>query len=488
MEASLFGNALAAPDDEEGGNGAGNPMRRSRRRRKLEHILERDSDAVTSVFHPEQRKIGALLSTADGGSSPLCYAVQAACAGMAVMNFIGVAQMQAKKAGMAQPNMLLYISAVLNGLTWLPLALIVGSARDALRSGGALDQLKVGEVKIGAKDSSTLSKWRMVLGVFSALWLLLALVCFATAIIGREFFIDDDMTQRFRFTNVLGGVIFGAVLPVAFSGWMHSMFTASYLCRDDVIEVVKNINSADPTSEEWEERVAQPALGLIEKIVLLSDGWSGGLVGFGGFFWLWALGCLTLAINPQYCEGIPGQHDVNLVTSVIVALFPFPLFFLIADTSTWCDNLMDALNEARIKHGLGSHSKIMWLEAALNKLVRLPFANEASFARRLRLLTPHRALCLQNRGQGLGFVLLGAELGTVIDKKTLKNCFVRLYSYLGILVAALQALNTAAVAGGELCALSAKQRDGIQAAANTILDGRDSSCSYSMTFESILAD
>ena len=59
-----------------------------RRRKRLhstassatEEVLGRDSNAVPSVFYPEQRRLGALLSTADGGASVLCRGLQALCA------------------------------------------------------------------------------------------------------------------------------------------------------------------------------------------------------------------------------------------------------------------------------------------------------------------------------------------------------------------------------------------------------------------------
>ena len=118
-------------------------------------VLVRDSDAVASVFYPEQRTIGALLSTADGGCSALCYVLQALCVGYGALN-LTVAHTQAKHADMAEPNAQLYVGVGLGGLAWASLALVIGSARDALRSGGALEQLKVGEVMISEKDGTTL--------------------------------------------------------------------------------------------------------------------------------------------------------------------------------------------------------------------------------------------------------------------------------------------------------------------------------------------
>lgn len=52
-----------------------------------EAILARDSNAVPSVFRPEWRKLGAMLSTRAPDAarpSPLCYALQATVAATAV--------------------------------------------------------------------------------------------------------------------------------------------------------------------------------------------------------------------------------------------------------------------------------------------------------------------------------------------------------------------------------------------------------------------
>jgi hypothetical protein len=44
------------------------------------------------------------------------------------------------------------------------------------------------------------------------------------------------------------------------------MRTASCICRDEVIEVMKNTRSVDPKDEEqWEEKVSRPTLALRKK-------------------------------------------------------------------------------------------------------------------------------------------------------------------------------------------------------------------------------
>jgi hypothetical protein len=322
--------------------------------------------------------IGALLSSADGGSSALCYVLQALCVGSAVYFLLTNAQAFADMAGMAEPNALLYVFPVPNSLAYVFLVLVITSARDALRSGGALEQLKVGEIKISENDSAMLSRWRVGLGVPSALCMLLGLLMLAGGTLELPPIGYPGMPAQARINFAVGGLLWGTVIPLACSGWLHSMYTASCLCRDEVIEVIKNVRTVDPTSDEWEGAVAQPALGLIEKMQLLSDGWSGGLAGLGGFFGLVALCFFTLTINAPYCDGVdatagnpPGTtRTISLVVTAIFSMLPFLLAYDIAATSTWCDNLMEELNDARTNHGRESHLTIQWLETALKQLVR----------------------------------------------------------------------------------------------------------------------
>ena len=52
---------------------------------------------------------------------------------------------------------------------------------------------------------------------------------------------------------------------------------------------------------------------------------------------------------------------------------PFGLAMDVAHTSSWCDYLVEELNEARAKFGPRSHLKIDWLETTLLRLVRVAF-------------------------------------------------------------------------------------------------------------------
>jgi hypothetical protein len=181
--------------------------------------------------------------------------------------------------------------------------------------------------------------------------------------------------------RIAKGLSVSLIAPIALVGWWTSMYIASCLCRDEIIEVIKHVRSVNPASASWDGSVAKPALGLIEKMKLLSDGWSGGLVSAAGGCWIVALSFFAHAINTPLKErqddaygDPPGTRALtNAARVACISLCPFILAIDIADTSTWCDNLMEELNDARAFHGPESHLKIQWLETTLRQLVRSIF-------------------------------------------------------------------------------------------------------------------
>lgn len=64
---------------------------------------------------------------------------------------------------MAQPNDLLHVVGVLAGLPTLLLPVPLGSAHAALKPGGTLEQLGVGEQKVSEADMRRLGRWRATL-------------------------------------------------------------------------------------------------------------------------------------------------------------------------------------------------------------------------------------------------------------------------------------------------------------------------------------
>ena len=347
------------------------PAFRSNSTDTAEEVLERGSDVVASVCYPEQRKIGAALNV---GSGALCFGLQALCVALFVDKVWTGGPALAVQADLPA-NTLNHVAAALNALGYASLAVVFGSTRDALRPGGALEQLKVGEVMISEQDGKRLRRWRVGLGVISVFCLVAGMQEVVEATVLPED--HDKASVEAWIRGVVRGLV-RAACAALFSGWWHSMWTASCLCRDQVIEVIKSNRSISPSSDEWDGDVAQPALELIDKMRLLSDGWSRGLVGLAAASWLYALAYFVGAINTPWNEGVDaveGDPLGHMRTKYIqlmagFSLLPFLLAKDVANTSTWCDNLMEELNGTRTNHGPESHLKIHWLETALKQLVR----------------------------------------------------------------------------------------------------------------------
>jgi hypothetical protein len=354
-----------------------------------EEVLARDSNAATSVLWPEQRWVGRLLSveydvldnTPIGLSTPsaLCHALRALPVIQGVLVALAFPGALAESAGMAdETNKLLHVAGTLAGLGWVAFSLVVPSALEALRPGGALEQLGAGEVMISAEDAASDARWRKgLLATSSAFCVLFGLPYIASAVLELPPLVPPGALML-RILWGEGGLLICTVLPVAVNGWWASMRTASCLCRDETIETIHAIETTDPASDEWDAAVAERALGLIPKLRLLSDGWSGGLIGFGSFIWLNALACFVYAINAPFNDRFDAANDlppgtIQAVWIVIGASF-FPLPFLlvldVAHTSTYCDLLVEKLNSARVRYGPESDPKITWLETSLLRLVR----------------------------------------------------------------------------------------------------------------------
>ena len=182
------------------------------------HLLRRRS---RRTIPPEQRKVGAQLSTVDGGSSRLCYALQGLLGLFAIFILFTGAESNAATAGMAAPNALLWVNAALTGVGFASLGLVVASTRDALQPGGMLEKLGVGTTMINARKAKYLSRSRKQLGAFSAFWVLLGLLMVVAGVTGGG--LPSSAAVEFRIIFVLLGFIFCTVFPVAFSGWWASV-------------------------------------------------------------------------------------------------------------------------------------------------------------------------------------------------------------------------------------------------------------------------
>eukprot|EP01046_Picozoa_sp_COSAG06_P071808 COSAG06_NODE_20716_length_784_cov_1.058394_1_plen_222_part_01 len=201
-----------------------------------EEVLARDSDAAPSVLWPEQRWLGQLLSTeytapgeshSESAPSWMCYALQALCVVTALVSVPNIPGDYAEMAGMTEPNVLLYMFAAMLGICMVAPALPISSAREALRPGGALEQLGVGEIMISAEDARSNARWRKGLLALGAICPLIGAFLIVSAIFEIPPF---GVIGHTPMTQQLGIGLFGmewcTVFPVAFSGWLASMRTA----------------------------------------------------------------------------------------------------------------------------------------------------------------------------------------------------------------------------------------------------------------------
>ena len=159
---------------------------------------------------------------------------------------------------------------------------------------------------------------------------------------------------------------------------------------------------------------------------------------------------------------------------MIIALCIFtPMLFLmaldLASTSSKADALLDTFNHAGIKHGPNSYQHIAWLGSSLRQLNRdqgkklSPTCLPAP-----RALTDDRAC-----SAGLGLKLLGS----VVDKKSIRNAGIAVCGGATTLVTTMLALSedSQPSAATTACSLSAAEAAALRGVARTFAN---SSCSY----------
>ena len=272
---------------------------------RTEKALARDSNAVQSTVFPEWKKIGALLANEQGGPSLVCYALQGLWVAVGMASAV---------TSSAHGHALHYIAGVLFGLGCAAAGQGVTSARVALMPGGKLDQLGAGEVMVSEGDAASNARWRKGLLAFSAAAVLNGPVIIGIGVFELPPFLRPGSPVVARMFFGLGGLASIVGQPVILSGWWASMRTASCLCRDASVEVVKDVRAIDPKDEEqWEAKVTQPALALREKFELLSHGWSGGLLGGTLGCWLAALALFTASLDPLVDEDARDHRRRNHV-------------------------------------------------------------------------------------------------------------------------------------------------------------------------------
>lgn len=193
------------------------------------------------------------------------------------------------------------------------------------------------------------------------------------------------------------------------------MRLSSCVCRDEATEVIRAIANFDlgdsrDKCSTWHETVVRPALRLDKRLRVLSAGWGDGFAGMALFFWLWSLGFFCFAINRTHCDGLDTSREVPrgtsqfvyLVETAVALALPLVLALDVASTSSQCNHVRGALNDARIR--------ILDNENLdLNAVAPVDFAHK-------EITELETALGNVHRRQGLGFTVFGV----VVDRHCLK--------------------------------------------------------------------
>ncbi len=192
----------------------------------IEAELGRDSDAVTSVFYPEQQKIGRMLSTDSGKPSKLHRFLQLVVVAAGVRFALTNAANNVTFAKLDEATDLLRVSALLTGASFTSFLLPLESTRVALMPAGLLEQLNVGKQRISNAAALRLAHWRMFLCLLAAMVFMLGLfIC--TVVTANRW----DQGPVALVDKLIVGLVWLGPAPVLAAGWWPSMFTASCLCR-----------------------------------------------------------------------------------------------------------------------------------------------------------------------------------------------------------------------------------------------------------------
>eukprot|EP01051_Picozoa_sp_SAG22_P024090 SAG22_NODE_6519_length_844_cov_1.104698_1_plen_264_part_10 len=211
------------------------------------------ADAAVSSITWEQRKIGQLCAT-DGAF----HCIRALVAATAVVAGAFVPDNAVAAAGMDRRNELLEVFGLLFGLAFALLLLPLHSARAALVPGGALERLAAGTQTLTKRDARTLAIWKVLLRIFCIPFLQFGLIAIVTAARGVDGMTGVALPMSVRMFRVFLGCTFFVVTPLVFTGWWHSMYLGSMLCRDTVKAVIKVVKETQDLRPSWKTNVAAP--------------------------------------------------------------------------------------------------------------------------------------------------------------------------------------------------------------------------------------
>lgn len=202
-------------------------------------------------------------------------AIHALATCVAIGSATTIPTLYAKRAGMAEPNELLYLAgAVIASAMWAPVVMVTTSAGRALQPDGALEQLVGAAQTASHTEATSLQRWRVGLAlVFGLLVVIVQVLCFGSLLPAA-----DTVWEAVFAVSMAILAPLGYPCPMV---WWSSMRLSSCVCRDEATEVIRAIadfdlgDSRDKCST-WHETVVRPALRLDKRLRVLSAGWGDG--------------------------------------------------------------------------------------------------------------------------------------------------------------------------------------------------------------------
>lgn len=348
------------------------------------------------------------------------------------------------------------------------LSLSVFSLRRVTHADGHLNQLGMGVVYISTRAANTLTRWNVVLmmivGIFQ--WQFIY-VSGKFGVLGQHS--DDnpiyhlepgetELTVLQRANGLLWGLVAGLLYPCLVV-WYLTLKEASVLVYDEVIETRRKLVSTKVESAGWESVVVPQVLKLINTTLpVLSEGWGDGLIAIWLGCWVQGIGVFCLFLQTYATRLSVAHHVFGMIGVVAYSLGPLLIAHDVASASSACDSILTSLNDKRKASLLDSS---VTTEGKLQQL--------------------ERAICLENRGAGIGFVVVGR----VVDRSSLTTVLASMSALLGTIIPIFLALqpHRLSSADASLCSLSDAEVQSIQG----LLSGRNQSCLYNMTIDNVLA-
>jgi len=249
-----------------------------------------------------------------------------------------------------------------------------------LRADGELATLGLGKTKISATAFAKLVMQRRITRFLQGA----SVVCAGFASIGFFMAIawpfiapKDSVNMTFAFLTIIStssAYLLYTLVPMVME-FNLTLQVAAELTADATLELVTAIKSISPAdTEAWEKQIEGPVLALADgPVAVLSRGWSRGL-GLS-YFGFWTISLAAFAGFSQLLAQVMSAATPMRVVGILlmllltVALVTLPLIMsgAVAEVSTCCDDISNAINARRIED-LDRSPRLLALELALKNL------------------------------------------------------------------------------------------------------------------------